>query len=336
MANEFVARKGLISSGSINVSGSVTASFFKGDGSQLINLPGGPTALSIDTYTFDGNGSTTNYILSQSYDINSLIVSVDGLTQTKNTDYNISASTVTFTDTPPSASNILVRALVNATQNMTGSFTGSFKGDGSGLTNIAANITIDTYTFQGNGSTVNYVLSQSYNVNSLVVSVEGLTLTNVVDYSLSGPTLTFVTTPPSQSNILVRALISVTQNATGSFSGSFLGTATSASYATNALFVLNPNFSGSFTGSFVGDGSALTFTTLNTSQSSDSQLLIGNKYNNYQYKQTTIFKNGDVIISGSTTITEDGVLVLKPRSTPSASVAGTIFYSSSGELYLGT
>jgi hypothetical protein len=219
---------------------------------------------------------------------------------------------------------------------MTGSFTGSFKGDGSGLTNIAANITIDTYTFQGNGSTVNYVLSQSYNVNSLVVSVEGLTLTNVVDYSLSGPTLTFVTTPPSQSNILVRALISVTQNATGSFSGSFLGTSTSASYATNALFVLSPNFSGSFTGSFVGDGSALTFTTLNTSQSSDSQLLIGNKYNNYQYKQTTIFKNGDVIISGSTTITEDGVLVLKPRSTPSASVAGTIFYSSSGELYLGT
>jgi hypothetical protein len=30
------------------------------------------------------------------------------------------------------------------------------------------------------------------------------------------------------------------------------------------------------------------------------------------------------------------VLVLKPRSTPSSSVAGTIFYSSSGELYLGT
>jgi len=244
MANEFVARKGLISSGSINVSGSVTASFFKGDGSQLINLPVTTvlsSSVNIDTYTFNGDGSTTNYILSHSYDINSLIVSVDGLTQTKNTDYNISASTVTFVDTPPSASNILVRALVNVTQNMT-----------------------------------------------------------------------------------------------GSFSGSFFGIISTASFAQTALFVLSPNFSGSFTGSFVGDGSELTFTTLNTSQSSDSQLLIGNKYNNYQYKQTTIFKNGDVIISGSTTITEDGVLVLKPRSTPSSSVAGTIFYSSSGELYLGT
>jgi hypothetical protein len=39
MANEFIARKGLVSSGSVNVSGSVTASFFKGDGSQLTNLP---------------------------------------------------------------------------------------------------------------------------------------------------------------------------------------------------------------------------------------------------------------------------------------------------------
>ena len=241
MANEFVARKGLISSGSINVSGSVTASFFTGDGSQLINLPDTARAISIDTYTFVGNGSTTNYLL-----------------------------------------------------------------------------------------------SQSYNVNSLVVSVEGLTLTNVVDYSVTGPTLTFITTPPSQSNILARALVTVTENATGSFSGSFLGTATSASYATTALFVLSPNFSGSFTGSFVGDGSALTFTTLNTSQSSDSQLLIGNKYNNYQYKQTTIFKNGDVIISGSATITEDGILILKPRSAPSSSVPGAIFYSSSGEFYFGT
>lgn len=38
MANEFVARKGLISSGSVVVSGSLTASFFKGDGSQLTNV----------------------------------------------------------------------------------------------------------------------------------------------------------------------------------------------------------------------------------------------------------------------------------------------------------
>ena len=77
MANEFIARKGLISSGSINVSGSVTASYFKGDGSQLTNLPATTvlsSSVNIDTYTFPADGSTVDYLLSQSYNINSLLV----------------------------------------------------------------------------------------------------------------------------------------------------------------------------------------------------------------------------------------------------------------------
>jgi len=185
MANEFVARKGLISSGSINVSGSVTASYFTGDGSQLTNIvPAGTVSSSVQIATL------------------------------------LPASTV----------------------------------------------------------------SSSSQIN------------------------------------------------TGSFSGSI----TSASYATNALFVLNSSFSGSFTGSFTGDGSDLTFIAINTSQSSDNQLLIGNKHNNYQYRQTTIFKNGDIVVSGSATITEEGVLILKPRGTPNSLIPGTMFFSSSGDLFLGT
>ena len=80
MANEFIARKGLISSGSINVSGSVTASYFKGDGSQLTNLPAATvlsSSVSIDTYTFNGDGSTKIFLLSQSYNVNSLEVFVE-------------------------------------------------------------------------------------------------------------------------------------------------------------------------------------------------------------------------------------------------------------------
>lgn len=238
MANEFVARKGLISSGSISVSGSVTASFFKGDGSQLTNLP------------------------------------------------------------------------------------------------LTSSVNIDTYKFEANGLTTNYVLSQSYHINSLEVYVGGIALSPILDYTLSTNTLTFVTTPPSASNILVRAFVNSTLGATGSFSGSFFGNVTSASYATTALFVLQPTFSGSFTGSFVGDGSPLTFTTLNTSQSSDSQLIIGNIHNNYQFRQTTIFTNGDVVISGSTTISSEGILVLTPRTTP-IPVMGGLFYSTSGDLYIG-
>ncbi len=131
MANEFVARKGLISSGSINVSGSVTASFFKGDGSQLTGINTTTAisgALSIDTYKFVGDDVTVNYTLSQSYSINSLEVYVGGLSLTPTTDYTLSTNTLTFITTPPSESNILVRAFVNVTQNATGSFSGSFQG----------------------------------------------------------------------------------------------------------------------------------------------------------------------------------------------------------------
>ena len=133
----------------------------------------------------------------------------------------------------------------------TGSFTGSFTGDGSGLVNIPSTtpISIDTYTFAGTGATTAYVLSQSYSVNSLVVSVAGLTQINSIDYSLSGTTLTFVSAPFSASNILVRAFVAVTSNATGSFSGSFFGnatTATTASYALTASFASNVPATSSF------------------------------------------------------------------------------------------
>lgn len=113
-------------------------------------------------------------------------------------------------------------------------------------------------------------------------------------------------------------------------------TVASASFATTTLFVLQNDFTGSFTGSFKGNGSELVFTAVNTNETSDSILIIGNKYNNYSNKQTTVFKNGDIIVSGSVTVSDIGVLLLTPRETPLQITSGTLFYSSSGELYLGT
>lgn len=108
-----------------------------------------------------------------------------------------------------------------------------------------------------------------------------------------------------------------------------------ASLANTALFVLQTNFTGSFTGSFTGDGSNLIFETLNTNKNTDSLLIIGNIYNNYNNKQTTVFRNGDVVVSGSVTVSDTGILLLTPRDTPNTHVSGGLFYSSSGELYLG-
>jgi hypothetical protein len=76
----------------------------------------------------------------------------------------------------------------------------------------------------------------------------------------------------------------------------------------------------------VVSGSELIFAKLSTSQSVASQLVIGNSYNNYANKQTTIFKNGDVILSGS--------MVLQPQLSAPMAVSGGIYFSTDGYFYL--
>lgn len=109
-----------------SVSSSFTGSF-SGDGAGLTGIG---TSLSIDTYKFVGNGSTTNYILSSSYSAVSLLISVAGISYTEGLDYTLSGSTLAFVTAPPSSSNILIKGLLN-NSNATGSFTGSFIGTAS-------------------------------------------------------------------------------------------------------------------------------------------------------------------------------------------------------------
>ena len=69
-----------------------------------------------------------------------------------------------------------------------------------------------------------------------------------------------------------------------------------------------------------------------TSQSNDTQLIIGNQYNDYEYKQTTTFKNADVIVSGSLSIV-DGILILEDQRTEPTPIIGGIYYSSGSFYY---
>jgi hypothetical protein len=159
MANEFVVRKGLIVSGSqqntgsFTVSGSVianavTASFFKGDGSQLTNLPSSAIGFNIDAYEFVGTGTQTTFDIVNSYNINSLIVTVDGLTFNPVEDYTLSSNNLQFVQAPPSESIVLVRVFVNATENVTGSFSGSFLGN---ISNAVSSSYALTASFALNG-----------------------------------------------------------------------------------------------------------------------------------------------------------------------------------------
>ena len=72
-----------------------------------------------------------------------------------------------------------------------------------------------------------------------------------------------------------------------------------------------------------------------TSQSNDTEITVGNEYNDYQYKQTTTFKNSEVIVSGSVTITE-GILIFEPKDTEPDIVDGGMYYSSNGSFFLGS
>ncbi len=119
-----------------------------------------------------------------------------------------------------------------------GGITGSFSGSGAGLTDLPVNFRINRQTFVGNGSTQNYILSQSYLSTGLVVTVGGLRYVDTNDYTLSGTTLQFVQAPASNSIIVVDAFVNSPSGSAGTFSGSLIGTAsfaTTASFASNVL-----------------------------------------------------------------------------------------------------
>lgn len=70
-----------------------------------------------------------------------------------------------------------------------------------------------------------------------------------------------------------------------------------------------------------------------TSQSNDTTLLIGNSFNDYENKQTTTFKNAEVIVSGSMEVTE--VLKLKPLADEPDPIEGGLYYSTDGNFFAG-
>ena len=66
-------------------------------------------------------------------------------------------------------------------------------------------IQADNHLFTGSGTTTVYTLSSSYDPSILNVSVDGLVHVLTEDYTVATNQLTFISAPPSSSNIVVKA-----------------------------------------------------------------------------------------------------------------------------------
>ena len=87
-------------------------------------------------------------------------------------------------------------------------------------------------------------------------------------------------------------------------------------------------------GDLIADGDNIFFTRVGTNEPNESVMVIGNYYDDYIYKQTTVFENGNIIVSGSVEIAEDGYLIISPQSTPPSIPSGGLYYSTDGYYYL--
>ena len=301
----------------------VTASYAANAGGGGSNVTS--SLLTINSETFTASGAITNFALSQAYTVNSLIVSVDGLEHTPTTDYTMSGSTLVFTSAPPSQSIVLVRGFVNVTSNATGSFSGSFKGDGSGLVNINAPVSIDNYSFAGDGVTKTFTVSQSYSQNSVFVAVAGLSYTAPTDYTVTGSNVVFVSAPPSGSNILIKSWVNVS-TATGSFSGSFKG---DGSGLTGLSWALDTYI-------FTGSGATTTF-ALSQSYTANNTIvtldgLTATAGDDYTITGTTLTIT-PAPVSGSTVLVRAYANIGSGTGSYSGSLAGTATSASFAQNY---
>jgi hypothetical protein len=137
------------------------------------------------TYTKDtatGDNSTTDFTISSGRAVDDVLVYVNGFLLTPTTDYTISSTTLTFVTAPASSAEIVVRYLALG---------------GGGYSN-------DTGT--GDGSTTTLTIDSGRTVEDIIVTVNGVTLVPVTDYTISSTTLTFATAPALSAEISVRYL----------------------------------------------------------------------------------------------------------------------------------
>jgi collagen type VII alpha len=165
------------------------------------------SSLVVDTFT--GTGSTTAFNLSvQPTGINQTLVTVNGSVQAKNT-YSLSGAVLTFDQAPANAAAVEVTIFVYGLSNFVGR------------------------NYTGDGSTATFAVSSGITSNSVIVSDNGVVQSPLIDYTISGSTLTFAIAPAAGSIVHIREIPAGTVGDvgfTGSSGAGFTGSSGSAGY----------------------------------------------------------------------------------------------------------
>ena len=187
------------SSGGAFLSLSDTPASFSGQGGKLIQVNAAANALEFGAAVtgqssrdnFTGDGSTTNFTLTNSYaGQNDVLIFVDGVIQYPGTNFTISGSTLAFTSAPLNTSRIEVFGTTPVASTVT-------PGDGTVTSDKLAASSYFRDTFTGNGSTATYNLTGNPgSENGSLVFIGGVIQDPGTHYSmnLTGSTKTITLT----------------------------------------------------------------------------------------------------------------------------------------------
>lgn len=162
------------------------------------------TGTTVSAQSFNGDNSTVAFTLTRS--VNSTVdleVLVDNVQQSPyDGSYSVSGTTLTFSAAPATGINniyVIYRGATIATAQV-------IPDDGS-VTNAKLNLAYTTHTtLTGDGSTLDFTIVNGYDVQSVLIIYNGVVLTPTSDYTISGTTLSFLSAPIDNSEIVVRYL----------------------------------------------------------------------------------------------------------------------------------
>lgn len=122
--------------------------------------------------TFIANGSQTSFIITPSTtSANDMIVTVDSVIQTPNTNYTVSGNTVTFTETPVNGASIEVRTFTNGSVGSTVDNVASISANTAYLSNIISSVYTTGVPVGVTATTIDQFETSKYRTSKYIISV---------------------------------------------------------------------------------------------------------------------------------------------------------------------